>query len=166
MRQWAMGTFDSLNPFPVQGNPVAAVMLIYDQLMVGSPDEPSTEYGLIAEWELIPTISHRSLSNCATARVFMTASRSRRKTSSSHWSYQESVASPCVLLQECYQGRENWRRQVEFVFDIKGNRELPMIVGELPVLPKHFWEGTASNGEPRDFSKSTLEVPFGSGPYA
>ncbi len=54
MRQWAMGSFDSLNPFPVKGNPAAAVMLIYDPLMVGSPDEPSTEYGLIAEWAAHP----------------------------------------------------------------------------------------------------------------
>ena len=56
-------------------------------------------------------------------------------------------------------------RQVKFEFDVKGNRELPMIVGELPVLPKHFWEGTGANGEPRDLSKSTLEIPLGSGPY-
>ena len=55
--------------------------------------------------------------------------------------------------------------QVRFEFDVKGNRELPMIVGELPVLPKHFWEGTGANGEPRDLSKSTLEIPLGSGPY-
>ena len=40
-----------------------------------------------------------------------------------------------------------------------------MIVGELPVLPKHYWEGTGANGEPRDLGKSTLEVPLGSGPY-
>ena len=55
--------------------------------------------------------------------------------------------------------------QVRFVFDVKGNRELPMIIGELPVLPKHFWEGAGANGEPRDLSKSTLEIPLGSGPY-
>ena len=55
--------------------------------------------------------------------------------------------------------------QVTFRFDVKGNRELPMIVGELPVLPKHYWEGNGANGEPRDLGKSTLEIPLGSGPY-
>ena len=55
--------------------------------------------------------------------------------------------------------------QVTFRFDVKGNRELPMIIGELPILPKHYWEGTGANGEPRDLAKSTLEVPLGSGPY-
>ncbi len=54
-------------------------------------------------------------------------------------------------------------RQVKFEFDVKGNRELPMIVGELPVLPKHFWESTGANGEPRDLSKSTLEDTSGLG---
>ncbi len=56
-------------------------------------------------------------------------------------------------------------RQVTFTFDVKGNRELPQIIGELPVLPKHYWEGKSASGEPRDISKSTLEPPLGSGPY-
>ncbi len=56
-------------------------------------------------------------------------------------------------------------RQVKFTFDVTGNRELPLIVGQLPVLPKHHWEATGSNGEPRDLSKMTLELPLGSGPY-
>src|SRR5690606_31214842 len=49
-------------------------------------------------------------------------------------------------------------RSVKFVFGETENRELPLIIGELPVLPKHYWEG-------RDFSKATLEPPLGSGPY-
>ena len=52
-----------------------------------------------------------------------------------------------------------------FRFDVKGNRELPMIICELPILPKHYWQGTGANGEPRDLGKSTLEPPLGSGPY-
>jgi microcin C transport system substrate-binding protein len=54
---------------------------------------------------------------------------------------------------------------VTFTFDVKGNRELPHIVGQLPVLPKHFWEGTDAKGNKRDISKSGLELPLGSGPY-
>ena len=56
-------------------------------------------------------------------------------------------------------------REVTFRFDVKGNRELPMIICELPILPKHYWQGTGANGEPRDLGKSTLEIPLGSGPY-
>jgi microcin C transport system substrate-binding protein len=47
--------------------------------------------------------------------------------------------------------------EVTFRFDVKGNRELPMIICELPILPKHYWQGTGANGEPRDLGKSTLE---------
>jgi microcin C transport system substrate-binding protein len=56
-------------------------------------------------------------------------------------------------------------RDVKFVFDAPGNRELPQIVGQLIVLPKHWWEGTDAQGRKRDISATTLEVPLGSGPY-
>jgi len=55
---------------------------------------------------------------------------------------------------------------VKFTFDAPGNRELPAIVGELVVLPKHWWEGQDSQGRARDISATTLEKPLGSGPYA
>ena len=47
-----------------------------------------------------------------------------------------------------------------------GNRELPQIVGQLTVLPKHWWEGTDSEGRKRDISATTLEKPLGSAPTA
>src|SRR5467141_1862329 len=56
-------------------------------------------------------------------------------------------------------------RDIKFTFDSPGNRELPTIVGELPVLPKHYWEGTDSEGRKRDISATSLEKPLGSGPY-
>ena len=56
-------------------------------------------------------------------------------------------------------------REVEFRFDQKGNRELPKIIGDLVVLPKHWWEGTDAAGKKRDITKQTLEPPLGSGPY-
>ena len=55
--------------------------------------------------------------------------------------------------------------EVTFTFDVKGNRELPQIVGQLSVLPKQFWEGKGANGEPRDVTKTTMEIPLGSGAY-
>src|SRR5690606_38681861 len=56
-------------------------------------------------------------------------------------------------------------REVTFTFDQTGNRELPHIVGQLIVLPKHWWEGTDAAGKKRDIASSTLEPPLGSGPY-
>ena len=49
-------------------------------------------------------------------------------------------------------------RRVVFRFRSNGNRELPMILGELPVLPKHWWQG-------RDFDRPLTDPPLGSGPY-
>jgi microcin C transport system substrate-binding protein len=56
-------------------------------------------------------------------------------------------------------------REIAFTFDQPGNRELPQIVGQLSVLPKHWWEGTDASGRKRDISATTLEAPLGSGPY-
>src|SRR6202051_1847818 len=56
-------------------------------------------------------------------------------------------------------------RDIKFTFDAPGNRELPTIIGELEVLPKHYWEGADSEGRKRDISATTLEPPLGSGPY-
>jgi microcin C transport system substrate-binding protein len=56
-------------------------------------------------------------------------------------------------------------REVKFEFDQGGNRELPMIMGDLVVLPKHWWEGTNAKGEKRDITRPTLEAPLGSGAY-
>ena len=56
-------------------------------------------------------------------------------------------------------------REVTFTFDSPGNRELPSITGQFIVLPKHWWEGTNSQGRKRDISATTLEIPLGSGPY-
>ena len=56
-------------------------------------------------------------------------------------------------------------REITFTFDGPGNRELPQIVGQLNVLPKHWWEGTDASGKKRDMTATTLEPPLGSGAY-
>jgi microcin C transport system substrate-binding protein len=56
-------------------------------------------------------------------------------------------------------------REVTFIFDSPGNRELPQIVGQLYILPKHWWEGTDSAGRKRDVGATTLEPPLGCGAY-
>jgi microcin C transport system substrate-binding protein len=56
-------------------------------------------------------------------------------------------------------------RDIKFTFDAPGNRELPQIVGQLTVLPKHWWEGADGEGRKRDISATTLEKPLGCGAY-
>ncbi len=71
-----------------------------------------------------------------------------------------------VLLSARRQSAEvTGDHEVTFTFDQTGNRELPHIVGQLLVLPKHWWEGKDANGNQRDIAKGTLEPPLGSGPY-
>jgi microcin C transport system substrate-binding protein len=166
VRQWAMGSFDSLNPFPVKGSAAAAVSIIYDQLMVSSPDEPTAEYGMIAESVSYPddfssaTFKLRPIARFhdgkpITADDVVFSLDAIKKASPRFAFYYKNVVKAEKINDH----------EVKFHFDVKGNRELPLIVGELSVLPKHFWEATGANGEPRDLSKSTLEVPLGSGPY-
>jgi microcin C transport system substrate-binding protein len=166
VRQWAMGSFDSLNPFPVKGSPAVGVTLIYDSLMASSPDEPSTEYGLVAEW-----VSHPDDFSSATFQLRPAARFHDGKPITPEdvvFSLQAlKKASPrfAFYYKNVVGAQKVGEHRVKFEFDVKGNRELPLIVGELPVLPKHYWEANGANGEPRDLSKSTLEMPLGSGPY-
>ncbi|MGE8943736.1 extracellular solute-binding protein [Leptospira interrogans] len=166
VRQWALGSFDSLNAFSVRGSAATGIGLIYDQLMTSSPDEPSTEYGLIAEW-----VSHPDDFSSATFGLRPEARfhdgkpitvddvifslNALKKAHPQYNAYYRNVIS----------AEKTGDNQVTFRFDQTGNRELPLIVGQLTVLPKHFWEGKNANGETRDLSRGSLEIPLGSGPY-
>jgi microcin C transport system substrate-binding protein len=166
VRMMGFGTFDSLNPFSIKGIAARATALIYDRLMVSSPDEPSTSYGLVAEWVAYPDdVSAATFQLRSGARfhdgkpigpedVIFTLT-ALKKASPAFASYYKNVVK----------AEKVGDRQVRFTFDVTGNRELPRIVGQLPVLPKHFWEARGSGGEARDLSRSTLEIPLGSGPY-
>ncbi|HJZ44754.1 MAG TPA: extracellular solute-binding protein [Hyphomicrobiaceae bacterium] len=166
VRQWALGSFDSLNQFPVKGNAAAALGLIYDTLLTHSPDEASTAYGLIAEWVSYPpdfsaaTFQLREGARFhdgkpITAEDVIFSLEAVKKASPNYAFYYKNVVK----------AESAGAHSVTFTFDVKGNRELPMIVGELPILPKHYWQSTSANGEPRDLSKTTLDVPLGSGPF-
>jgi microcin C transport system substrate-binding protein len=166
VRQFALGTFDTLNQFPVKGNPAAGLSLIYDTLLVASADEPSTEYGLIAEWVAYPDDYSFAVVHLREGARFhdgkpitpedVIFSLNALKSASPNFAF---------YYKNVTRAEKTGDREVRFVFDVKGNRELPMIIGELPVLPKHYWEGKSANGEPRDITKTTLEIPLGSGPY-
>jgi microcin C transport system substrate-binding protein len=166
VRRWAMGSFDSLNPFPVKGSPAVGVTLIYDTLMMQSPDEASTAYGLVAEWVSYPkdyafaVVQLRKEARFHDGKPIapedvIFSFETLKKVSPNHNFYYKNVTK----------AEKTGDRQVTFTFDVKGNRELPVIVGDLPVLPKHFYDAVGASGEPRDLAKSSLEVPLGSGPY-
>ena len=160
------GTFDCLNPFSVQGVPAASLGVIYDSLMATSPDEPSTEYGLIAEWVSYPDdFSSVTFGLRPEARFHDGTPITPEDVIFSLEALKKAHPRYAFYYKNVVKAEKTGENQVTFTFDSKGNRELPQIVGQLPVLPKHFWEAKGANGEPRDLTKSTLEMPLGSGPY-
>jgi len=166
VRRWAMGSFDSLNPFPVKGNPAIGLPLIYDTLMMQSPDEAGTSYGLIAEWVAYPD----DFSSATIALRPQARFHDGRPITPEDVIFsleQLKLVSPkeAFYYKDVEKAEKTGPNQVTFTFKVKGNRELPTIIGDLMVLPKHFYEAVGANGEPRDLGKSTLEIPLGSGAY-
>jgi microcin C transport system substrate-binding protein len=166
-----LGTFDSFNPFIVTGAPAAGFApfgggLIYDTLMEQATDEPSVSHPLIADAYKYPDDF-----SSATYRIDANAKWQDGKPVTADdvvWSFNALKANSPMYNRYYANVTEavaKSGREVEFHFDQKGNRELPKIIGDLVVLPKHWWEGTDPSGKKRDISQPTLEPPLGSGPY-
>jgi microcin C transport system substrate-binding protein len=166
VRSRAIGTFDSLNRYAVKGNPAVGLSLIHATLMTPSLDEPSTDYGLVAAW-----VAHPADFSSATFGLRPEAAfhDGRPITPEDVVFTLEAIkaANPRYALyyKNVVRAEKTGAAEVTFYFDAPGNRELPQIVGGLPVLARHFWTGRTDRGEPRDLSRGTLEIPLGSGPY-
>ena len=167
----AAGTFDTFNPYIVQGTPAAGFTgfgggLIYDTLMEQSTDEPSVSHPLIADAYKYPDDF-----SSATYRIDVRAKWHDGKPITVDdvvWSFNVLKANSPLYNRYYADVTEAVAisdREVEFHFDQKGNRELPKIIGDLVVLPKHWWEGTDASGKKRDITKTTLEPPLGSAAY-
>lgn len=166
VRLFDFGTFDSLNPFTTRGNPAEGLGLVFDTLMASSPDEPSTEYCLVCEWVSYPddfssvTFGLRDGARFhdgkpITPEDVIFSLEGMKKADPQYAFYYKNVVG----------AERTGDREVTFRFDQKGNRELPLIVGQITVLPRHYWEGKGADGETRDLMKTTMEAPLGSGPY-
>ncbi|TDQ85494.1 microcin C transport system substrate-binding protein [Dongia mobilis] len=155
----AIGSFDSLNPFIVRGE--AASMPGFYELLTGSADDDiMSEYGLIAETMEVATDNSWIVFNL----------RAEARWHDGKPITAEDVVFSFNILKE--KGRPQFRYyygnvekaevlgplKVRFTFNTSDNRELPVIMGQLPVLPRHYWEG-------RNFDEPSLEIPVGSGPY-
>lgn len=159
-REAGFGGFDSLNPFISKGVAADDIGLIYDTLAVQSMDEPFTAYGLIAE-------KIEKAPDNAWVRFLL------RKQARFHdgtpvtaedvkFTFDTLMEKGAPMYRGYYADVDHVEvespHSVRFVFKHAGNRELPLIVGQLPVLPKHWWAE-------RDFAKGNLDAPLGSGPY-
>jgi microcin C transport system substrate-binding protein len=154
------GTFDSFNPFIVKGTPPTGISLIYETLLAPSLDEGSTEYGLLAEWIEFPDDQ---------SWVAFRLRDEARWHDGKAITVEDVIFSFDVLTTKAHPqyrlyyanvtgARDMGDRVVRFDFDTTNNRELPHIMSQLSVLPKHWWAE-------RDFEDSSLEQPLGSGPY-
>jgi microcin C transport system substrate-binding protein len=166
LRMSEEGSFDTFNTVISQGTPAAGTSLIYDTLMSGALDEVATEYGLLAE-----SMKYPADFSSVTYKL-----RAEAKWADGHPVTPEDVVWSFDTLkklnrrQEFYyrhvtKAEKTGEREVTFTFDAPGNRELPQIVGQIVVMPKHWWNGKDANGKQRDISAGTLEPPLGSGPY-
>jgi microcin C transport system substrate-binding protein len=160
MKFSAIGTYDNLNPYIIKGVSAAGIGRIFDTLMTQSLDEPGSEYGLVAERaELAPD----KLSVLYTLRkearfhdgspitpddVVWTFDTLRQQGQPAYRSYYGDVTKVAA----------EGERGIRFTFKSADNRELPVILGEMPVLSKKYWSS-------RDFTKTTLDPPLGSGAY-
>ena len=168
VRQISVGTFDNFNTVVqgVKGSLVDGTELYVETLTTSAFDEVSSDYGLLAEAVSYP--DDRS-------------SVSYRLRAEARWQDGKPVTPDDVIFsfntfkanspfygayfRHVTKTEQTGEREVTFTFDAPGNRELPQIVGQLPVLPKHWWEGTDKSGKKRDVTQTTLEPPLGSGPY-
>ena len=166
LRGFAEGSFDSLNPFSVKGDPAGNLGLVYDSLMASSPDEASAEYGLIAEWvSYPPDFSSVTFGIRPEARFQDGSPITPEDVVFSFEQQKKAHPRTAFYYHDVVKAEKTGEREVTFTFDVKGNRELPQIVGQLSVVPKKFWEGTGPDGQPRDLTKTTMEIPVGSGAY-
>ena len=156
----AIGSFDTFNPFNIMGQSVAGIDQLFESLLTSSADEPFSEYGLIAEsvevpedrgsvtFAIRPQAKFHDGSPITADDVLFSLETLKSKGSPAFRFYYANIAKAEKLGE----------RQVKFIFTPGENRELPLIVGQMPILSKHYWQD-------RDFGATTLEIPVGSGPY-
>jgi len=160
VKMGTVGTFDSLNPYIIRGVPAIGSGLMYDTLTVQSLDEPFTQYGLVAEkielpqdrtwvvYHLNPKARFHDGEPITTADVVFSYNLLMNQGDPLYSKYYANI--------EKVEALDNLR--VKFSLGAGPNPELALIVGQIPLLPKHYWES-------RDFTKPGLDIPVGSGPY-
>jgi microcin C transport system substrate-binding protein len=167
-RRAAIGTYDSFNMVVagVKGDLAQGIETIYDTLMAPSLDEVASEYGLIAEAVRYPAdFSWVSFRLRPAAKWHDGITISPDDVIYSLEVFKRLHPQLASYYRHVVKTEKIGANEIRFVFDTPGIRELPQILGELTVLPKHWWEGVDNSGKRRDISQTTLEPPLGSGAY-
>lgn len=156
----SIGTYDTFNPFTLKGTAVDGIGNLFETLTTSSGDEAFTEYGLLAEsiewpndrswvaFNLRKEAKWHDGKSVTAEDVIWTFNTLMEK---GHPFYKYYYGDVLEVVKES-------DLKVRFNFKGKTNKELPLIVGQLPVLPKHYWKD-------KNFEETTLDIPIGSGPY-
>jgi microcin C transport system substrate-binding protein len=168
VRMIAFGTFDNFNEVVagLKGSIAMGAGVISDTLMVPSLDEVSTDYGLLAE-----AVSHPPDFASATFRLRAGARHHDGKPVTvedvifSMQAFKKHSPGHAAYYRHVVKMEQTGEREVTFMLDAPGNREMPLILGQLNVLAKHWWEGADPSGKKRDIGATTLEPPLGNGAY-
>ena len=162
MRMSALGSFDSLNPYIVKGVPASGLGMIYESLLQQTDDEPFTAYGLLAETIQVPQDRSWIMFNLRPQAKWHDG---KPVTADDVvWTFNTLTTEGQPFYKAYYHNVKSVEAvsstKVKFTFDMANNLELPLIVGQMPVLPKHYYtDGT------HKFAETTLTPPLGSGPY-
>lgn len=143
IKHTAVGSsFDSTNPFIIRGTPAAGILQIYDTLMASNPNEPFSLYGLLAEgvrldpdrewieFDLRPEARFQDGEPVTAEDVVFSLNLLRDEGNPFYSSYYAGVEQAVALNDHL----------VRFTLSDSESRELPLIVAQFPVLPKHYWE--------------------------
>jgi microcin C transport system substrate-binding protein len=159
-----VGSFDNLNPYTFKGETGSAV--INDTLLTSALDEPSTEYGLVASGVWHPEDRSMVVYRLRPEARFQDGTP--MTPDDAIWSMQAlRDANPFynAYYKNVSKAEQTGEHEVTFTFNQKGNRELPLITGQLPVLSKAWWTGRDDKGKQRNIQETSFEVPLGSGAY-
>lgn len=164
LKSYALGSFSSLNPFSIEGESASGLENVYDTLMAQSMDEPYAQYALVA--------SDVAVASDNSSVIFTIDKRARFadgvavSAQDVAFSFEMMISRASPLYRQYYADVKEVRvldfYRVEFIFKTTQNKELPLILGQLSVLPKHFYVKNGKN----TFGENPLQIPLGSGPYS
>lgn len=159
LKRSSEGSYDSLNPFVLKGTSAAGIGIIYDSLCVQAEDEPFSMYGLVAQGIFIsPSNDYVDFRINKKARF---NDGVKIKPEDVVFSFNILMDKGIPQYKKYYEDIKNVKKTsediVRFEFKTDKNSELPLIISQLPVLPKHFYE--------KNKFEANMTAPLGSGPY-
>ena len=155
-----IGAFDNLNPYIRKGRSPTDINLLFDTLMANSEDEIATSYGLVAKSVEYPNSNEWIIFHLRNNAKFSDGSPITADDVVFSFNTLKDKGHPLykIYYGEIAKAEKLGRYDVKFTFSNPENRQLKLIIGQLPILSKKYYDKV-------QFDKTTLTAPLGSGPY-